>query len=162
MKEQSFDTIVIRPCWKYYALNMGWLVLLSLLLLFLSGMEGMVFRIPLLVASGVFCIFALYQFLYLKKTVFIVSSEQLIVQRGIFLRTWDYLELYRIIDFTEHQDLFHQLIGLKLVTIHSTDRTNPKLQIFGVPTSHNIVQLIRERVIYNRSIRNIHEFSNLI
>ena len=162
MKERTFETIVIRPSWKYYALNMGWLALLSMVLLFIGGMDGVIFHLPLYVASGVIGAFALYQFLYLKKIFFFVTNEQLIVQRGVFLRTWDYIELYRIIDFIEHQDLLQQLIGLKVVTIHSTDRTNPRLQLIGIPIERNIVQNIRERVIYNRSIRNIHEFSNLI
>ena len=101
MKERTFETIVIRPSWKYYALNMGWLALLSMVLLFIGGMDGVIFHLPLYVASGVIGAFALYQFLYLKKIIFFVTNEQLIVQRGVFLRTWDYIELYRIIDFTE-------------------------------------------------------------
>lgn len=162
MKERAFETIVIRPCWKYYVLNMGWLALLSMALLFIGGMEGIRFYLPLYIASGVIGAFALYQFFYLKKIIFFVTGEQLIIQRGVFLRTWDYIELYRIIDFTEHQNLLQQLVGLKVVTIHSTDRTNPRLQLMGIPIEKDIVRLIRERVIYNRSIRNIHEFSNLI
>ena len=114
MKERTFETIVIRPSWKYYALNMGWLALLSMVLLFIGGMDGVIFHLPLYVASGVIGAFALYQFLYLKKIIFFVTNEQLIVQRGVFLRTWDYIELYRIIDFTEHQDLLQQLIGRKI------------------------------------------------
>ena len=162
MKERTFETIVIHPSWKYYALNMGWLALLSMVLLFIGGMDGVIFHLPLYVASGVIGAFALYQFFYLKKIIFLVTGEQLIIQRGVFLRTWDYIELYRIIDFTEHQNLLQQLVGLKVVTIHSTDRTNPRLQFMGIPREKDIVRLIRERVIYNRSIRNIHEFSNLI
>ena len=162
MKEQTFETIVIRPSWKYYALNMGWLALLSMVLLFIGGMEAIRFYLPLYIASGVIGAFALYQFFYLKRIIFLVTGEQLIIQRGIFLRTWDYIELYRIIDFTEHQNLLQQLVGMKVVSIHSTDRTNPRLQLMGIPIEKDSVRLIRERVIYNRSIRNIHEFSNLI
>lgn len=162
MTERQFETIIIRPNWRYYTLNMGWLVIFSLMLLFVGGMEGIDYHTPWLVASGVVGVFALYQVIYLRNVIFAVTGEQLVIHRGVFIRTCDYLELYRIIDFKEHQNLLDQFLGLKNVFIYSTDRTNPQLRIFGVVDRDDIVCLIRERVIYNRSIRNIHEFSNLI
>ena len=86
----------------------------------------------------------LYGCLYLSKLQFIVSSEQLIIQHGIFHRTSDYIELYRIVDFCEQRCIMEQLFGLKTISIYSGDRTNP----------------IRERVEYNKQRRGVYEITN--
>lgn len=104
---------------------------------------------------------ALYESVFLKKMLFIVTDEQLIIQKGVFQRTNDYVELYRIIDFKEHQNILGQILGIKEISIYSTDKTNPVIRLCGVLNQSDMVKVIRERVIYNRSKRNIHEFSNL-
>lgn len=159
---QQFETISIRPNWRYFALRVGWLVLLSLALLFAGGMEGMQFHRLWFISSAVVGLFSLYEFIFLRMVRFTLTDEQLIVQKGVFHRACDYLELYRIVDFTEQQSLLQQMLGLKTVLIYSSDRTNPTIHIFGVCSNRELVSVIRQRVIYNRSIRNIHEFSNII
>jgi len=161
IEPKSFETIEIRPDWRYYILRMGWLAVISVILLFLGGMEGMICSSLWLIASVVTGLMALYEFIYLRLLSFTVTGEQLIIRTGVIIRSCNYLELYRIVDFTEHQELLLQLLGLKTVIVYSTDRTSPKLQINGICQDRDIVSVIRNRVIYNRTIRNIHEFSNL-
>lgn len=159
--DNNSETIFIRPNWKYYIQKVGWLVLASLTLLFMGGMEGILFKSLWFGGSSITSMLALYEFVFLRKMLFLLTDEQLIIQRGVFQRTNDYVELYRIIDFKEHQNLIGQFLDLKSVFIYSTDRTNPIIEICGVINQSDIVKVMRDRVIYNRSIRNIHEFSNL-
>jgi uncharacterized membrane protein YdbT with pleckstrin-like domain len=84
--------------------------------------------------------------------------EQLIIQHGIFHRTSDYIELYRIVDFS--RDILEQLFGLKTVSIYSGDRTNPKLDIYGVKEKLDVVAIIRERFEYNKRRKGIYEITN--
>ena len=95
-----------------------------------------------------------------SKLQFIVSSEQLIIQHGIFHRTSDYIELYRIVDFCEQRCIMEQLFGLKTISIYSGDRTNPKLDIYGVREKLDVVGIIRERVEYNKQRRGVYEITN--
>ena len=68
--------------------------------------------------------------------------------------------LYRIVDFSESRDILEQLFGLKTVSIYSGDRTNPKLDIYGVKEKLDVVAIIRERVEYNKRRKGIYEITN--
>ena len=135
---RRFRIITLRPHWGQYIISQGFMFLVSL----------------------VTTLMMLYGCLYLSKLQFIVSSEQLIIQHGIFHRTSDYIELYRIVDFCEQRCILEQLFGLKTISIYSGDRTNPKLDIYGVQEKLDVVGIIRERVEYNKQRRGVYEITN--
>lgn len=95
----------------------------------------------------------LYRFICLRRICYRVGNEQLVCERGLFCRRVDYMELYRIVDFQEHQSLLQQLCGLKTVVILSTDRNSPKLDLIGIRRGNDIVAIIRERVEINKRKR---------
>ena len=89
-----------------------------------------------------------------------IGIEQLVCEQGVFVRKVDYMELYRIVDFQEHQSLMQQLCGLKTVRIFSTDRNTPRLDLTGMRRKDDIVPLIRGRVEYNKRKKGIYEITN--
>jgi len=70
------------------------------------------------------------------------------------------MELYRIVDFQEHQSLLQQICGLKTVRILSMDRNTPRLDLIGVRCGNGIVAIIRERVEINKRKKGIYEITN--
>lgn len=96
----------------------------------------------------------------LRRIRYRVGEEQLVCERGLFCRRVDYMELYRIVDFQEHQSLLQQLCGLKTVVILSTDRNSPKLDLIGIRRGNDIVAIIRERVEINKRKKGIYEITN--
>lgn len=56
--------------------------------------------------------------------------------------------------------LLEQLFGLKTVSIYSGDRTNPRLDIYGIRDNLDLVSLIRERVEYNKQLKGVYEITN--
>ncbi len=92
---------------------------------------------------------------------FIISDEQMRYEYGILSLKCDYIELYRVVDYSEQRTFVQQLLGLKTVSIYSGDRTCPRLDIIGVPEDQNLIRTIRERVEYNKRMANIHEFTNI-
>ena len=86
--------------------------------------------------------------------------EQIVSEHGILYRKVDYMELYRIVDFQEHQSLLQQLCGLKTVSIFSMDRNTPRLDLTGIRRRDDIVTLVRERVEYNKRKKGIYEITN--
>ena len=89
-----------------------------------------------------------------------IGAELLVSERGVLLRKVDYMELYRIVDFQEHQSLLQQLCGLKTVRILSMDRNTPRLDLIGLSRRNDIVPQIRERVEYNKRKKGIYEITN--
>ena len=157
---RRFRVITLRPHWGQYIISQGLMFLVSLVLFLVAGHDAITIKLPFLILGSVTMLMMLYGCLYLSKLQFIISSEQLIIQHGVFHRSSDYIELYRIVDFSEQRDILEQLFGLKTVSIYSGDRTNPKLDIFGVMEKVDVVGIIRERVEYNKQRRGVYEITN--
>ena len=157
---RRFNIITLRPHWGQYIISQGFMFLVSLVLLLVAGHDAITFKMPFLVLGTVTMLMTLYGCLYLSKIQYVISAEQLIVQQGVFHRTSDYIELYRIVDFSEQRDILEQFFGLKTISIYSGDRTNPKLDICGVQEKVDVVGIIRERVEYNKQIKGVYEITN--
>ena len=157
---RRFNIITLRPHWGQYIISQGFMFLVSLVLFLVAGHDAITFKMPFLVLGTVTMLMTLYSCLYLSKLQYVISAEQLIVQQGVFHRTSDYIELYRIVDFSEQRDILEQFFGLKTISIYSGDRTNPKLDICGVQEKVDVVGIIRERVEYNKQIKGVYEITN--
>ena len=157
---RRFNIITLRPHWGQYIISQGFMFLVSLVLFLVAGHDAITFKMPFLVLGTVTMLMTLYGCLYLSKIQYVISAEQLIVQQGVFHRTSDYIELYRIVDFSEQRDILEQFFGLKTISIYSGDRTNPKLDICGVQEKIDVVGIIRERVEYNKQIKGVYEITN--
>ena len=160
MEIRRYKTITLRPQWGQYIISQGMLFTVTLLLLLAAGWDELPVRTPFLICACITTLMMLYGCLYLSNLQFIISSEQIIIQKGVFHRTCDYIELYRVVDFAEHRDLMEQFFGLKTVSIFSGDRTSPKLDIYGVKENLDVVGIVRERVEYNRQVKHIYEVTN--
>ena len=157
---RRFNIITLRPHWGQYFISQGFMFLVSLVLFLVAGHDAITFKMPFLVLGTVTMLMTLYGCLYLSKLQYVISAEQLIVQQGVFHRTSDYIELYRIVDFSEQRDILEQFFGLKTISIYSGDRTNPKLDICSVQEKVDVVGIIRERVEYNKQIKGVYEITN--
>lgn len=125
-----------------------------------GGMEGLPLTALVVPVALLLSLILLYRFIYLRRIRYRIGTEQLVSEHGIIRRKVDYMELYRIVDFQEHQSLLQQLCGLKTVSIFSMDRNTPRLDLIGVRRSNDIVAVIRERVEYNKRKKGIYEITN--
>lgn len=147
-----FRNVVLRPHGMQFVIDELHLVSVCVAGLVYGGMVTAVSLFLLLVLA--------YRFIYLRLIRYRIGGEQLVSEHGLLLRKVDYMELYRIVDFQEHQSLLQQLCGLKTVIIFSMDRNTPRLELTGIRRSDDIVPLIRERVEYNKRKKGIYEITN--
>lgn len=157
---RRFKVITLRPHWAQYIISEGFLFLISAMLFLVAGYESITFKAPFLILGCLTTLLMCYGCMYLSQLQFILTSEQLIVRHGVIHRRSDYIEMYRIVDFSENRNIMEQLFGLKTVSIYSGDRTNPKLDIYGVRETIDVVAIIRERVEYNKLRKGIYEITN--
>ena len=125
-----------------------------------AGIDGIPFMELLLWLSVAVSLILAYRFIYLKRMLYRITAEQLIYEHGIITRSSDYVELYRVVDFGERSNMLQQLCGLKTVSVHSGDRTTPRLDIIGVGINENLVSIIRGRVELNKRRKGIYEITN--
>lgn len=157
---RRFNTITLRPHWGQYVISQGFMFLVTMLLLLVAGHDIITYKSPFLLLSGFTGSLVLYRSLYLWMIRYYVTSEQLIIKHGVLKRTCDYIELYRIVDFCESRNILEQVFGIKTVSIYSGDRTNPRLDIYGIRERTDVVSVIRERVEYNKRSKGVYEITN--
>lgn len=122
MQTAHYGTLVIRPHSMQFAIDE-----LPLLLLCLAGygcawIENLAGSGILSGASVLCSLYLLYRFIYLRRTEYLISSEQIIYRHGVFSRSCDYMELYRVVDFRGTPQL-----------PATTDRAENCERVFGRP-----------------------------
>ena len=160
---QTYRNIKIRPHGlQFVAGNIGGIVC-AVLILLLAGYDGLLPKsiFPFMMAAfGLLFINLLCKCVYLLRISYIITEEQLQYEYGILSLQRDFIELYRVVDYSEQRSFLQMLFGLKTVSIYSGDRTNPKLDIYGVMEKVDVVGIIRERVEYNKQRRGVYEITN--
>lgn len=156
----TYKEVSLRPNWRQLLIDEGLSILGALALLIAGGLDAVPYRSVLLGVGLLLVLKVCYSLLFLKKMVYTITGEQLVYEHGVFTRSRDYIELYRVVDFDEKRNFLQLLLGLKTIIVHSGDRTMPKLKIIGVREKADVVGCLRERVSYNRKRMNIHEFAN--
>ena len=161
---QTYPTISIHPHGlQFVAGNMGGITL-TVAILAIAGCDNLVPKslFPfLMILFLVMLINLSCRYVYLRRMLFTVNEEQVRYEYGIFSLQRDYIELYRVVDYSEQRSFAQMFFGLKTVSIYSGDKTSPRLDVVGVRNHIDLIAIIRERVEYNKKKRNIHEFTNI-
>ena len=79
---------------------------------------------------------------------------------GVFFHTVNYVELFRVNDYAEERNLMQQILGIKDVVIMSTDRSHPRLRIYGIPASYDLIAIVKPLVQKCRKENHIYEIAN--
>ena len=156
----SYEDVSIRPDWRQLLIDELLSILAAVVLLIVGGLDGVPYHSVFFCVALALGFKVYYRIVYLRTMLYTITGEQLVYEHGVFSRSRDYIELYRIVDFDEKRSFLQLLLGLKTIVIHSGDRTAPKLNIIGIREGTDIVTPLRERVSYNRKRMNIHEFAN--
>ncbi len=160
MQSNHYGTVAIHPHPIQFAIDESPLMTICMAGLVYGGMEDMPLNGLAVAASLLLLPVLLYRFICLRRISYHIGPEQLVSEHGLFVRKVDYMELYRVVDFQEHQNFLQQLFGLKTVRILSMDRNTPRLDLIGIRHSHDIVTIIRERVEHNKQKKGIYEITN--
>ena len=99
----------------------------------------------------------IYGLIYFKMLRYDLYRDRLISKKGVFTYHLDFLELYRIKDYTVYQSFFMRVFNMMTIQLVTSDRTTPILNLKGIPKS-DIFHLIRENVEEQRRIKGVREF----
>ena len=158
--EKPYEDVRIRPDWRQLLIDELMSILAAVVLLIIGGLDSVQYHSVFFCLALALGFKVYYRVVYLRTMLYTITGEQLVYEHGVFSRSRDYIELYRIVDFDEKRSFLQLILGLKTVVVHSGDRTMPKLLIIGIRERNDIVTPLRERVSYNRKRMNIHEFAN--
>lgn len=111
---------------------------------------------------GLFCwlivpiFIALYHYLEIKCTKTIITTKRIIIERGLFSKRTDEILLKRVTDTKLFEPFLLRLVSLANLTVYSTDKTRPELQIAAIHNGRTIWNELRAAVEVER--KEVREF----
>lgn len=100
-------------------------------------------------------VLAFWQFLSVQNTIYELTNERLITHEGIFTKTIDELELYRVRDFRIQQPFHLRVVGLANIVLVTADITSPILILRAVPNARELLNEIRTLVEARRDAKGV-------
>ncbi|WP_455233285.1 PH domain-containing protein [Geopseudomonas aromaticivorans] len=100
---------------------------------------------------------ALWKWLEVRTTKVELTTQRIIMRRGILSRRTDELELYRVKDYSVEQPFFMRLFSLGNVVISTSDRSHPQLTISAVKNAEQLREKLRSAVEERRRLKGVRE-----
>lgn len=159
--EIESDLYVGRPAMVYDVRQFGPLVvalaLLSVVIYFRADLGiavGYAF-LAFLAACGV-----IYLRLYIQSVSkhFEITTQRIKLERGLFSKITESLELFRIDHFELHKPLGMRLLGYGALHIFSSDKELDSFYIYGIPNIEALADTLRNCQLRERTRRNLSTF----
>ena len=100
------------------------------------------------------CAFVL-PWMIMRTTRYRITSYRIDFERGLFTKKIDTLELWHVDDIKFEQGLLDRMMNVGSITVMSNDRTNPKLELHGIPDPRRIFDALKERIIAVKRQRGV-------
>jgi hypothetical protein len=72
-----------------------------------------------------------------------VSNQRIMVESGVLSKSLAEIDIRTIDDITFHQTFVERLLGIGQISIASSDPTNPRVRLIGVPDPRQVRETIR-------------------
>ena len=157
------NNIILRPSINYWVITNCHLIAISIAILLFSNLfkvNEVLQYVGTLLALGILIILFYRYINTLLCTKWIITEEQIHIHRGVFAKSIDYIELYRVYDYQERKSFVQTLINNTNIYIYSGDKSNPVLAIKGIKAGTDILIDIRSRVETQKQKKSIYEFTN--
>lgn len=74
-----------------------------------------------------------------------ITTERVVVERGMFSKRMEQLDLYRIVDYVVERPFGQRIMGTGNIVLEAMDKTTPEIRIDGIKTD---VVALYERLRY--------------
>jgi uncharacterized membrane protein YdbT with pleckstrin-like domain len=99
----------------------------------------------------------LIRFLKTKFTKYEITEERIIETTGVFSRSTDETELYRVKDIRLEEPFFLRMFGLSTILLVTSDKTSPIITLSGVKNGNSLRKTLRDAVEVRRDIKGVRE-----
>lgn len=100
---------------------------------------------------------AVWRYLQVRYGVFRLTTERLLITKGVLTRVTESLELYRIRDLRVVQSFWQRLLGLQDIQLITTDSSTPQITLDCIPASQVLPNQIRQYVEACRVAKRVRE-----
>jgi len=89
------------------------------------------------------------------STRFEITTQRVRIERGVFSKSRQDTEIYRIDDITLEQPFGMRVLGHAILFLRSTDRSTPEIRLYGVPGLAALAEKLRECSLRERERRGV-------
>ncbi len=89
------------------------------------------------------------------STRFELTTQRVRIERGVFSKSRQDTELYRIDDIAIEEPLGMRMLGHAVLYLRSTDRSTPEIRVYGVPGLPALAEKLRECSLRERERRGV-------
>ena len=100
---------------------------------------------------------AIWKYLYTKYRIFTITNERITETTGIFSKTTDELELYRVKDLRLEQPFLLRLVKLSNIILNTSDRTHSVVFIPAIAHGNEIREQLRKAIEERRDLKGVKE-----
>lgn len=100
---------------------------------------------------------AVWRYLRVRHGIFRLTTERLLITKGVLTRVTESLELYRIRDLRVVQSFWQRLLGLQDIQLITTDSSTPQITLDCIPASQVLPDQIRKYVEACRVAKRVRE-----
>ena len=101
--------------------------------------------------------FALWNWLVIRNTRYVLTDQRLKIVRGVFNRTIEDIELYRIKETRLTQTFLQRLVKLGDVALGTSDVSSPTLRLASLPDAESVRDTLRGLVEARRDAKGVRE-----
>jgi hypothetical protein len=84
-----------------------------------------------------------WQVMVLRSHRYGVSNQRIMVESGVFSKTLAEVDVRTIDDITFYQSFVERLLGIGQISVLSSEPSNPRVKLVGVPDPRQVRELIR-------------------
>jgi uncharacterized membrane protein YdbT with pleckstrin-like domain len=85
-----------------------------------------------------------YHVLKLKSTLYIITSDRLEFERGVFRRDVDNLDLFRIKDLKLSRSLLDRILGLGTIHMATSDQSHPIITLEKIHSPQKVYDILKK------------------
>jgi uncharacterized membrane protein YdbT with pleckstrin-like domain len=106
----------------------------------IQGLGGLVLAILTL---GISVLVAFFQ---TRGVHYKITSQRVVIERGMFSKRMEQLDLYRVVDYVVERPFGQRIMGTGNIILEAMDKTTPEIRIVGIKTN---VMSLYERLRYS-------------
>lgn len=101
---------------------------------------GWVITIPAVIILGISFVVGL---VLLRSTTYTITNQRILVERGLFSKHVDEIDMRLIDDSQFTQSFLHRLLGIGQVTVMSSDKNNAVFAMKGIADPRSVREMVR-------------------
>lgn len=90
-------------------------------------------------------IYAVYAWIRASGTHYKITSQRIVIERGLFSKRMEQIDLFRVVDYVVERPFSQRMMGTGNLVLEAMDKTTPEVRIEAIKTD---VMALYERLRY--------------